>query len=52
MFEASVKQIQVKFNEKITTMRSNHGTEFKNAKFNKFCIELGISHYFSDPRTP
>ena len=42
-------------NEKDTTIvsiRSDHGSEFQNQKFEKFCNENGISHNFSTPRIP
>ena len=42
-------------NEKNTTIvliRSDHGSEFKNQRFKKFCNENGISHNFSAPKTP
>ncbi|KAK0587530.1 hypothetical protein LWI29_024466 [Acer saccharum] len=38
--------------KKICLIRSDHGTEFENAKFSEFCDGLGISHEFSAPRTP
>ncbi|KAK0570630.1 hypothetical protein LWI29_004098 [Acer saccharum] len=36
----------------IKKIRSDHGKEFENAKFENFCNSLGISHEFSAPRTP
>ena len=33
-------------------MRSDHGGEFQNELFEKFCEENGIMHNFSAPRTP
>ena len=36
----------------ITSIRSDHGREFENAKFQEFCEEHGITHNFSAPRTP
>jgi len=33
-------------------IRSDHGGEFQNAKFERFCEKHGISHSFSAPRTP
>lgn len=52
MFEAFARQMQVKYNEKIVRIRSNHGIEFENATFSQFCNDLGINHNFSTPRTP
>jgi transposase InsO family protein len=31
---------------------SDNGTEFRNASFDGFCLELGIEHQFSTPRVP
>ena len=36
----------------IQNIRSDHGTEFENQDFKKFCDEKGIGHNFSAPRTP
>ncbi|XP_019233150.1 PREDICTED: uncharacterized protein LOC109213778 [Nicotiana attenuata] len=52
VFVAFVKKIQVKMDSKVTCIRSDHGTEFDNAKFDDFCNENGITHNFSAPRTP
>ena len=51
-FEKLSKRIQ---NEKvfaISSIRSDHGKEFENSSFEKFCGENGINHNFSAPRTP
>ena len=51
-FKKFSKRVQ---NEKgfcIYTIRSNHGGEFKNHSFEKFCNENDISHNFSSARTP
>ncbi|XP_070049429.1 uncharacterized protein [Nicotiana tomentosiformis] len=37
------KQIQVKIIYNVLSIRSDHGTEFDNAKFDEFCVENGIS---------
>ncbi|XP_070057172.1 uncharacterized protein [Nicotiana tomentosiformis] len=52
MFVAFVKKIQVKMESKVACIRSDHRTEFDNAKFDEFCSENGITHNFSAPRTP
>ncbi|XP_070013473.1 uncharacterized protein [Nicotiana sylvestris] len=52
VFVAFVKKIQVKIESRVACIRSNHGTEFDNAKFDEFCNENGITHNFSAPRTP
>jgi len=33
-------------------IKSDHGTDFENAKFNEFCSSEGIIHEFSSPITP
>nr|XP_009800913.1 PREDICTED: uncharacterized protein LOC104246732 [Nicotiana sylvestris] len=44
--------IQVKIGNKVACIRSDHGTEFNNVKFDEFCTENGITHNFLAPRTP
>ncbi|XP_070050844.1 uncharacterized protein [Nicotiana tomentosiformis] len=51
VFVAFVKKIQVKMGNNVVCLRSDHGTEFDNAKFDEFCVENGITHNFSAPRT-
>ena len=36
----------------ITDIRTDHGRELENEKFELFCDEHGIGHNFSAPRTP
>ena len=36
----------------ITNIRTDHGRELENEKFELFCDEHGIGHNFSAPRTP
>jgi transposase InsO family protein len=45
-------QIQNEKDSKILKVRSDHGGEFENEPFEKFCEEHGILHEFSSPRTP
>ncbi|XP_070045551.1 intracellular protein transport protein USO1-like [Nicotiana tomentosiformis] len=52
VFVAFVKKIQVKMESKVACIRSDHGTEFDNAKFDEFCSGNSITHNFSAPRTP
>ncbi|KAM5584807.1 hypothetical protein ABKV19_004255, partial [Rosa sericea] len=40
------------FNISIVRVRSDNGTEFKNAAFANYFHELGVSHEFSAPITP
>ncbi|XP_019237687.1 PREDICTED: uncharacterized protein LOC109217857 [Nicotiana attenuata] len=44
VFVAFVKKIQVKMGNKVACIRSNHGTEFDNVKFDEFCTGNGITH--------
>ena len=37
---------------RISTIKSDHGGEFQNERFDKFCEKQGIKHNFSTPRTP
>ncbi|XP_070018048.1 uncharacterized protein [Nicotiana sylvestris] len=46
------RKIQKKLGNQLASIRSDHGTEFKNSKFAKFCDKYGIDHNFSSPRTP
>ncbi|XP_040363426.1 uncharacterized protein LOC121049643 [Rosa chinensis] len=39
-------------NTSIVRVRSDNGTEFKNASFSNYFHELGVSHEFSAPITP
>ena len=36
----------------IVRIRSEHGTEFENDKFDEYCSDEGIKHEFSSPITP
>lgn len=36
----------------VIRIRSDHGKEFENNKFAKFCSSEGIEHEFSSPITP
>ena len=46
------KELQTLKNLPIVSVRSDHGKEFENLKFDLFCSKYGISHNFSAPRTP
>lgn len=52
VFEVFGRQVQVKYNENITGIKSDQGTEFENIRFSHFCYNLNISHNFLAPRTP
>ncbi|XP_070026701.1 intracellular protein transport protein USO1-like [Nicotiana sylvestris] len=47
----SVSQLCDRGNQ-LASIRSDHGTEFENAKFAEYCDENGVDHNFSAPRTP
>ncbi|XP_070008199.1 uncharacterized protein [Nicotiana sylvestris] len=47
----SVSQLYDRGNQ-LASIRSDHGTEFKNSKFVEFCDKNGIDHNFSAPRIP
>ena len=36
----------------IVSIRSDHGREFDQLKFDLFCAKYGVAHNFSTPRTP
>ncbi|MCQ7222071.1 DDE-type integrase/transposase/recombinase, partial [Salmonella enterica] len=46
------KQIENEKDLKIKRLRSDNGGEFKNKKFNQFCLDNGYHHEFSCPKTP
>jgi len=45
------KKIQVEQNCQIMRIRSDHGTEIENFKFEEFCLSYGIKQEFSSPIT-
>ncbi|XP_055960613.1 uncharacterized protein LOC126668274 [Mercurialis annua] len=51
-FKSFAKRVQKEKDSFISSIRSDHGTEFQNESFKTFCEENGISHNFSSPRTP
>ena len=46
------KRIKKEKGFRISTIQSNHGTEFENEFFKNFYNENGILHTFFSPRTP
>jgi transposase InsO family protein len=36
----------------LKAIRSDNGTEFRNASFDEFCLEHGVDQYFSIPHVP
>jgi len=51
-FKKLERRLQNTKNNNIGSIRSDHGGEFQNEKFSKFCEKMGILHNFSTPRTP
>ncbi|KAJ9553579.1 hypothetical protein OSB04_017624 [Centaurea solstitialis] len=47
-----VIRVENKTNLKVKVIRSDNGTEFKNADLNSFCEAKGIERQYSAPRTP
>ncbi|XP_074377221.1 uncharacterized protein LOC141718736 [Apium graveolens] len=47
-----INMIELEAGVPVRCIRSDNGTEFKNAKLNDFCVEKGISRQYSAPRTP
>ena len=52
VFVAFCNQVQNQKYLRTVKVRSDHGGEFENKKFETFFNEKGISHDFSCPRTP
>ena len=50
--EKLCKKLQNEKGVPIVKIRSDHGKEFKNARFEAFCKEHGIKKKFSAPKTP
>jgi len=51
-FKKLARRLQNTKNSNIGSIRSDHGGEFQNEKFSKFCEKMGILHNFSAPRIP
>jgi len=52
VFKELCTQLQREKDIVIVRIRSDHGTEFENAKFIEYCSGEGIKHEFSSPITP
>jgi len=52
VFKDLCTQLQREKDYGIVRIRSDHGTEFENAKFDEYCLGEGIKHEFSSPITP
>ena len=51
-FEIICKKLQNEKGAPIVKIRSDHGKEFENARFESFCARNGIKREFSAPKTP
>jgi len=51
-YKRLAKMLENEKSSKIVSIRSDHGREFQNEKFEHFCEKHGINHNFSAPRTP
>jgi len=51
-FVSFAKRVQKYSGNQIIHIRSDHGTELENSRFDDFCKENGMDHNFSAPRTP
>jgi len=49
---SSCSKIQIELNSHIMKIRSDHGKEFENARFEEYCHSYGIQQDFSSPITP
>ena len=47
-----IKKIELEAKLPVRKIRTDNGTEFRNAVLNDFCTERGISRQYSAPRTP
>ncbi|GJX00074.1 putative ribonuclease H-like domain-containing protein [Tanacetum coccineum] len=47
-----IRQIENQLNQKVKTIRSDNGIEFKNRDFIEFCGSKGIKKEYSNARTP
>jgi transposase InsO family protein len=52
VFKELCTQLQREKGCGIVRIRSDHGTEFENSRFDEYCTEEGIKHEFSSPITP
>ena len=50
--EVLCKRLQNEKGVPIVKIRSDHGKEFENARFESFCEKNGIKKEFSTPKTP
>lgn len=51
-FKKFATLVQNENNQKIISIKSDHGGEFQNDSFQTYCEQNGIQHIYSTPRTP
>ena len=51
-FTSFCKKVQNEKGYTITSIRSDHGSDFDNHVLESFCNEYGFEHNFSSPRIP
>ena len=47
-----LRRLQVLHESQVKVLRSDNGTEFKNAAVEEYLASVGITHNFSAPKTP
>ena len=52
VFKELCQKIQREKDCSVVRIRSDHGKEFENSRFEEFCASEGIAHEFSSPITP
>ncbi|WJX12614.1 hypothetical protein P8452_03091 [Trifolium repens] len=52
VFKELCIQVQREKGSNVVRIRSDHGREFENSKFDEFCSTEGIKHEYSSPITP
>jgi len=52
VFKRLAKMLENEKSSKIMSIRSDHGGEFQNERFKRFCEKHDIEHNFSAARTP
>nr|AAR89047.1 putative integrase [Oryza sativa Japonica Group] len=51
-FRGLFLRLELEFPGSLKRIRSDNGSEYKNASFEQFCNERGLEHEFSSPRVP
>jgi transposase InsO family protein len=51
-FQSSALRLNNEYSNCLKAIRSDNGTEFRNASFDQFCLEHDIDQQFSTPCVP